>query len=421
MHNNSLFLEHHGRLCSFHSLVTDANGYFTEFQRTLSSVSRLGYRSSREKDNWAAFLHPTEDDCKAVRNGTSRFAAAHKVAWRGSKELIECCRAEDPTIEFFQMPARSSITSLFRFSDTAKESSNVLVDNDDWAPLMIRSSTESVFLERAPRYDCGWVGVSSRNSDPSLTSTNNSLTLYLVDKTLSDLFSQIQIGTNRSHKSKRLSLKGGNIRVVSPCELIDQLRVWWLDLPHAPRDEWIARSMSASSDSANFSVLNQLQSLVYKPLGLHLGYPHWLDAPGFSHWVGPYKVVHRCAVQQKISGGYKVELKKRFGRRKRKFCTFDEFDFLIVMIPAEEDGTLIRGVYWFPKGVLSEHGLLSNDVGTGKSSFVVRLPDQPCIRPSYDRLRAWQKPYYVGLDDSTDEQTILTKVRSLMNHVERSS
>jgi hypothetical protein len=172
--------------------------------------------------------------------------------------------------------------------------------------------------------------------------------------------------------------------------------------------------MSTHSFNAIFQDLFFVMELVYKSCGFYFTKPvadsESIDYAACSFNINHLRITYRSAKITPTKAGQFVTLWQRSTAGPiEPFHIKDEIDFFII---STRDNDRF-GQFIFPKSVLHQQAIISDEHKEGKRAFRLYPPWGITLNKQAQKTQEWQLAYFVEI--SKDKPTNLTKIKALLN------
>lgn len=161
-----------------------------------------------------------------------------------------------------------------------------------------------------------------------------------------------------------------------------------------------------------YSELKFVKELVYDTCGLEFSNlklnPESVEYGACSFELKGQKVVHRISKITPTKTGQFVTIWKRNNKGiTEPYDVSDDFNFIII---TSKSGANF-GQFIFPKSLLAEKGIVSQNGKNGKRGIRVYPPWDTAMNKQAEKTQAWQTKYFVHMSkNNAAEQELITKL-----------
>ncbi len=323
----------------------------------------------------------------------SRTAGTHlnsMGAQRISKILNWKASVEGERIQLFAMPPQSRFTFLYRVAG-AKDELEENADRD-WVPFSVRATGRTkkpVFRVTQKHFNHPIVCADLQEDRYYILSPSST-----TPQCQTDYFCPSELHAGQFEKS---------------CDDLPVfLREWWESDDAAPMkksiDLWLRDSFDHEQCRQWIDWILQIKNLLYKPLGVRLGFTHNLQQQAYNSFLNDVPVVHQVAWASKFcSQIVYLDRNNRQGPNSLRlpFPERSKIGFAICGVRDQKCAEL-AGFFCFPQKILIERGILGSETDPGRPSFSVFPPFLLDRVPRFEKSReaaAWQREFYIDLSD----------------------
>lgn len=321
--------------------------------------------------DWLGYELPAKNPKRSIpcENPKHALANAAKTA------LVDFISQRRPDMEFRPLPKTLKASHLFRLVSSSREgtSFNSSEEQDVWMPVQIRFSTAVGDDKRGVRH------VLRRSAAEDVH-------VIVLDPKGGMLLGRADEIPKHCLPSEFLSPDEARSVVV------DRLEQWWRVADKESAAD-ILRSLRERSDRRGIfggDALSNLQRTYLDPLGLSWKRSGEMDSP-VNMFIGDYRIVGRTISLDPTGKKFSVTVHTD----SRPFSESHDFDFVLVMLPIQENDDFST-LFLFPKSFLLERGILSTAFLPGISTFHVYPPFKESRKHITAVRKAEQAPYFVS-------------------------